>query len=185
MDPVTVLLAGLTLSSCSKCVMSQNLQEDRTHFFHEPLMLMWKMLDSCRFTCSCTGIWSTVAEVESRWSPAPQCTAGSAVTLLVPGLPKPPPREEHLALSMSTNNVIMNGDEDEEFTAFVAVHAGALRSSGIPQTYWRSLHHKITSEVCKLLSNIQHLTLTVWWSGMLRHTIPKYTSVLFSAFTTL
>uniref|UniRef100_A0A665WYX6 Tubulin tyrosine ligase-like family, member 12 n=2 Tax=Echeneis naucrates TaxID=173247 RepID=A0A665WYX6_ECHNA len=41
----------------------------------------------------------------------------------------------------------MNGDEDEEFGAFVAFHAGALRSSGVPQIYWRSLHRKITGEV--------------------------------------
>ncbi|XP_044041816.1 tubulin--tyrosine ligase-like protein 12 isoform X1 [Siniperca chuatsi] len=41
----------------------------------------------------------------------------------------------------------MNGDEDDEFRAFVALHAGALQSSGIPQIYWRSLHHKITNEI--------------------------------------
>ncbi|KAG8005733.1 Tubulin--tyrosine ligase-like protein 12 [Nibea albiflora] len=48
---------------------------------------------------------------------------------------------------MSTNPVIMNGDEHEEFAVFVALHAGALQSSGIPQIYWRSLHHKITNEI--------------------------------------
>uniref|UniRef100_A0AAQ4RE03 Tubulin tyrosine ligase-like family, member 12 n=1 Tax=Gasterosteus aculeatus aculeatus TaxID=481459 RepID=A0AAQ4RE03_GASAC len=41
----------------------------------------------------------------------------------------------------------MNGDEDEEFQAFVALHAGALQSSQIPTIYWRSLHHKITNEI--------------------------------------
>ncbi|TKS91012.1 Tubulin--tyrosine ligase-like protein 12 [Collichthys lucidus] len=41
----------------------------------------------------------------------------------------------------------MNGHEDEEFAVFVALHAGALQSSGIPQIYWRSLHHKITNEI--------------------------------------
>ncbi|KAE8281564.1 Tubulin--tyrosine ligase-like protein 12 [Larimichthys crocea] len=41
----------------------------------------------------------------------------------------------------------MDGHEDEEFAVFVALHAGALQSSGIPQTYWRSLHHKITNEI--------------------------------------
>ncbi|XP_070785226.1 tubulin--tyrosine ligase-like protein 12 [Enoplosus armatus] len=41
----------------------------------------------------------------------------------------------------------MNGGEDEEFRAFEALHAGALQSSGIPQIYWRSLHHKITNEI--------------------------------------
>ncbi|CAJ1055760.1 tubulin--tyrosine ligase-like protein 12 isoform X1 [Xyrichtys novacula] len=37
--------------------------------------------------------------------------------------------------------------EDEEFTAFVSLHVGALRSSGIPEIYWKSLHHKITNEI--------------------------------------
>ncbi|XP_022604797.1 tubulin--tyrosine ligase-like protein 12 isoform X2 [Seriola dumerili] len=46
-----------------------------------------------------------------------------------------------------SEQIIMNRDEDEELSAFVALHAGALRSSGIPQIYWRSLHHKITSEI--------------------------------------
>lgn len=48
---------------------------------------------------------------------------------------------------MATDQIVMNGDEDEEFRAFEALHAGALRSSGIPQMYWRSLHHKITNEI--------------------------------------
>ncbi|XP_047430657.1 tubulin--tyrosine ligase-like protein 12 [Mugil cephalus] len=48
---------------------------------------------------------------------------------------------------MSTNPEILNGSEDEEFQSFVALHAGALQSSGIPQIYWRSLHHKITNEI--------------------------------------
>uniref|UniRef100_UPI0037E7CEFF tubulin--tyrosine ligase-like protein 12 n=1 Tax=Semicossyphus pulcher TaxID=241346 RepID=UPI0037E7CEFF len=48
---------------------------------------------------------------------------------------------------MSTDPIIVHGDEDEEFTAFVALHAGALQSSGIPQIYWRSLQHKITDEI--------------------------------------
>ncbi|XP_074481136.1 tubulin--tyrosine ligase-like protein 12 [Sebastes fasciatus] len=46
---------------------------------------------------------------------------------------------------MSTNGKMMN--EDEEFEVFVSLHAGALQSSRIPQIYWRSLHHKITSEI--------------------------------------
>ncbi|KAK9525270.1 hypothetical protein VZT92_015997 [Zoarces viviparus] len=41
----------------------------------------------------------------------------------------------------------MNGDEDDEFNVFVALHAGALQSSRIPTIYWRSLHHKITNEI--------------------------------------
>ncbi|XP_031144051.1 tubulin--tyrosine ligase-like protein 12 [Sander lucioperca] len=48
---------------------------------------------------------------------------------------------------MSTNCMMMNGDGDEEFTGFVALHGGALQSSGIPPIYWRSLHHKITNEI--------------------------------------
>lgn len=48
---------------------------------------------------------------------------------------------------MSTNPVMLNGDEDEEFSAFVALHAAALQSAGIPHIYWRSLHHKITNEI--------------------------------------
>ncbi|KAM4570150.1 tubulin--tyrosine ligase-like protein 12 [Odontesthes bonariensis] len=48
---------------------------------------------------------------------------------------------------MSTNPEILNDVEDEEFQTFVALHAGALRSSGIPHMYWRSLHHKITNEI--------------------------------------
>ncbi|XP_056133604.1 tubulin--tyrosine ligase-like protein 12 [Lampris incognitus] len=38
-------------------------------------------------------------------------------------------------------------DGDEEFGAFLSVHAGALQSSGIPQLYWGSLHHKLVNEV--------------------------------------
>lgn len=54
----------------------------------------------------------------------------------------------------------MNGDEeDEEFKVFVALQAGALQSSGIPQIYWRSLHHKITNEVCLLLTLTILLTI--------------------------
>ncbi|KAF3859467.1 hypothetical protein F7725_021866 [Dissostichus mawsoni] len=41
----------------------------------------------------------------------------------------------------------MNGNEDEDFRDFVALHAGALQSSGIPLIYWRSLHDKITNEI--------------------------------------
>lgn len=52
---------------------------------------------------------------------------------------------------MSTNPTVINGDEDEEFAEFVVLHAVALQSCGIPQIYWRSLHHKIVNEVCLLL----------------------------------
>ncbi|KAI4802867.1 hypothetical protein CesoFtcFv8_026105 [Champsocephalus esox] len=48
---------------------------------------------------------------------------------------------------MTTNTLIMNGNEDEDFRDFVALHAGALQSSGIPLIYWRSLHDKITNEI--------------------------------------
>uniref|UniRef100_A0A8C3ADZ3 Tubulin tyrosine ligase-like family, member 12 n=1 Tax=Cyclopterus lumpus TaxID=8103 RepID=A0A8C3ADZ3_CYCLU len=42
---------------------------------------------------------------------------------------------------------LQHGVEDEELDVFVALHAGALQSSGIPPIYWRSLHHKITNEI--------------------------------------
>ncbi|XP_072233313.1 tubulin--tyrosine ligase-like protein 12 [Leuresthes tenuis] len=48
---------------------------------------------------------------------------------------------------MSTNPEILSEAEDAEFQTFVALHAGALQSSGIPQMYWRNLHHKITNEI--------------------------------------
>ncbi|XP_069580337.1 tubulin--tyrosine ligase-like protein 12 isoform X1 [Brachyistius frenatus] len=38
-------------------------------------------------------------------------------------------------------------EEEEEFSGFVALHGAALRSSGVPQLCWRSLHHKITGEI--------------------------------------
>lgn len=45
----------------------------------------------------------------------------------------------------------VNGAEEEEeqdgFVAFEALHTAALQASGLPQTYWRSLFHKITNEV--------------------------------------
>lgn len=98
----------------------------------------------------------------SRWSSlqlsynAPQ--AQLPVRLPFPGLPDLPfpPRDAiPLAAGLSTEQIIMNGD-DEEFRTFVNMHAGALRSSGVPQVYWRSLHHKITNEVRLLPTNIQH-----------------------------
>lgn len=42
---------------------------------------------------------------------------------------------------------VLNGDEDEEFAVFVALHAAALRSCGLPELYWRSLHRKIVGEI--------------------------------------
>lgn len=54
---------------------------------------------------------------------------------------------------------MLNGDEDEEFSAFVALHAAALQSAGIPHIYWRSLHHKITNEVSVLQIESEPLTL--------------------------
>lgn len=71
-------------------------------------------------------------------------------------LPHPPTREEKFTI-MSEQNIMLNGDEDEEFRVFVSLHAGSLQSSGIPQTYWRSLHHKITKQVGGLLTDVtQH-----------------------------
>ncbi|XP_061523607.1 tubulin--tyrosine ligase-like protein 12 [Phycodurus eques] len=41
---------------------------------------------------------------------------------------------------------LLKRDEDEEFKIFVLLYYNALQGSGIPETYWRSLHHKITNE---------------------------------------
>uniref|UniRef100_A0A3Q1JTD7 Tubulin--tyrosine ligase-like protein 12 SET-like domain-containing protein n=1 Tax=Anabas testudineus TaxID=64144 RepID=A0A3Q1JTD7_ANATE len=60
---------------------------------------------------------------------------------------RPAPMPLRLAAGLSTELVIMNGDGDDEFRSFVDLHAEALRSSGVPQIYWRSLHHKITNEI--------------------------------------
>uniref|UniRef100_A0A3Q2Z8G9 Tubulin tyrosine ligase-like family, member 12 n=1 Tax=Hippocampus comes TaxID=109280 RepID=A0A3Q2Z8G9_HIPCM len=38
-------------------------------------------------------------------------------------------------------------DEEEEFKKFVISYRNALQGSGIPETYWRSFHHKLTNEV--------------------------------------
>lgn len=48
---------------------------------------------------------------------------------------------------MSTEEAAARGDGADGFQGFVELHAGALRSSGVPELYWRSLHHKITKEV--------------------------------------
>lgn len=42
---------------------------------------------------------------------------------------------------------MMNGEGDNEFMEFSALHAGALHAAGIPQLYWRTLHHKLNKEV--------------------------------------
>lgn len=65
---------------------------------------------------------------------------------------------------MSTDPGTVNGEEDE-FGAFVALHAGALQSAGIPPIYWRSLHHKITNEVCLLVFNLQPAACPVTYCG--------------------
>ncbi|XP_054656155.1 tubulin--tyrosine ligase-like protein 12 isoform X2 [Dunckerocampus dactyliophorus] len=49
---------------------------------------------------------------------------------------------------MSTNaGVLLNGGENEEFKTFVTLYYKALNGCGIPQMYWRSLHHKITNQI--------------------------------------
>ncbi|XP_035989581.1 tubulin--tyrosine ligase-like protein 12 isoform X1 [Fundulus heteroclitus] len=48
---------------------------------------------------------------------------------------------------MSTNPDGPNHVQEDGFGAFVALHGGALGSSGVPQIYWRSLYTKITDEV--------------------------------------
>ncbi|CAL8279074.1 unnamed protein product [Gadus morhua 'NCC'] len=61
----------------------------------------------------------------------------------------------------TTNNGIVNGMEEQEeketeqeeeqeeevYRNFVALHAGALRSSGIPELYWKSLFLKLSQEI--------------------------------------
>ncbi|XP_057711578.1 tubulin--tyrosine ligase-like protein 12 [Corythoichthys intestinalis] len=42
---------------------------------------------------------------------------------------------------------LLKKDEDEEFKNFVLFYLNALQGSGIPETYWRSLHHKLTHEI--------------------------------------
>ncbi|CAF94125.1 unnamed protein product, partial [Tetraodon nigroviridis] len=36
---------------------------------------------------------------------------------------------------------------DNEFMGFLALHAGALHAAGVPQLYWRTLHHKLNNEI--------------------------------------
>ncbi|XP_035003717.1 tubulin--tyrosine ligase-like protein 12 [Hippoglossus stenolepis] len=48
---------------------------------------------------------------------------------------------------MSAEQIAMDGDVDEHFSSFLALHTGALRASGIPHIYWKSLHQKITNEI--------------------------------------
>lgn len=51
-------------------------------------------------------------------------------------------------------------DEEEQFAAFVALHAAALSSSGVPRVFWNSLFHKITHEVyCACASGIPMLVV--------------------------
>ncbi|CAL8242562.1 unnamed protein product [Merluccius merluccius] len=38
-------------------------------------------------------------------------------------------------------------DEEEDFVDFVSLHDGALRSSGVPPVYWRTLFRKLSSEI--------------------------------------
>ena len=42
----------------------------------------------------------------------------------------------------------MNGDEDEEFNGFLALHVASLQASRVPAIYWKSLYYKIVNEVC-------------------------------------
>ncbi|KAM8884390.1 tubulin--tyrosine ligase-like protein 12 [Synchiropus picturatus] len=48
---------------------------------------------------------------------------------------------------MSTNGIITTGEENEEFLTFLALHSAPLQSIGLPQIYWRSLHHKLSNEI--------------------------------------
>lgn len=42
---------------------------------------------------------------------------------------------------------VMNGEGDNEFMGFLALHAGPLHAAGVPQIYWKALHHKLNNEV--------------------------------------
>ena len=37
---------------------------------------------------------------------------------------------------------------------FVELHKPQLTSSGVPERFWSTLHHKLKSEVCVFLKNI-------------------------------
>lgn len=41
----------------------------------------------------------------------------------------------------------VNGEDDEEYRLFLALHTPALKAARIPPLYWRSLHLKLTNEV--------------------------------------
>ncbi|KAL6460293.1 hypothetical protein MHYP_G00320520 [Metynnis hypsauchen] len=43
--------------------------------------------------------------------------------------------------------VSVNGGEAELYDAFLALHTPALKAAGIPPLYWKTLYHKLTSEV--------------------------------------
>ncbi|KAM6987138.1 tubulin--tyrosine ligase-like protein 12 [Aplochiton taeniatus] len=48
---------------------------------------------------------------------------------------------------MTTNANNMNGNNDEHFDNFVALHSGALQSSRIPPLYWKGLFYKLVNEI--------------------------------------
>uniref|UniRef100_A0A674NQD6 Tubulin tyrosine ligase-like family, member 12 n=1 Tax=Takifugu rubripes TaxID=31033 RepID=A0A674NQD6_TAKRU len=41
----------------------------------------------------------------------------------------------------------MNGEGDNEFMGFLSLHAGPLHAAGVPQIYWKTLHHKLNNEI--------------------------------------
>ena len=60
----------------------------------------------------------------------------------------------------TTNNGIANGteeqereeeeqqEEEEDYRNFVSLQGAALRSSGVPPLYWKTLFYKLSREVC-------------------------------------
>lgn len=48
---------------------------------------------------------------------------------------------------MSSEPLLNGEDVEENYGEFVALHAEALQSSGLPSVYWRSLFHKISHEI--------------------------------------
>jgi len=73
----------------------------------------------------------------------PQCIAAVTVNRPLPGFHAAPPRGDIHCRDVDRQRA---GDR-RRFDVFVALHAGALRASGIPPVHWRSLHRKITNEV--------------------------------------
>ncbi|KAG9280209.1 tubulin--tyrosine ligase-like protein 12 isoform X2 [Astyanax mexicanus] len=58
----------------------------------------------------------------------------------------PDPRAVHVC-NMEMQSGYMNGEEDQEYRAFLDLLSPVLKAAGIPPLYWRSLHYKLSHEV--------------------------------------